>query len=570
MILRERFELNSIRGRLWVGFGALVALLILAGMVARRSFAGISETISTSLTEVQAEAQLASQLSADVAKTMEAGARYIDSRDSTAELTFRRYGWAAHEIQRQMNDRPGQTAAEVATVATIDGKLSEMEIDYALAHRLVDLGRVDEARQVTVRTRGAIDDLLNDIARLGKLKADKLAGAKADLSAEAERRSTWLIAIIGLAVVLGVLVVFYTVRHIGEPLDVLVQHAKRLSEGDLSSRAEREMPGEFSILASAMNQTGESLSRIVSIAARTADEVSSSAHDLASVSEQISLSASQMASAMTEVAHGADSQVQQLRGVDDTLQAIREAAEGVKERSSEVTDLARSIEGAAQAKRIEIDRALAILVDIKHSVERAAGEISALNATVTDINKFVASVSQIADQTNLLALNAAIEAARAGDAGRGFAVVADEVRKLAEQSQRAAEDIVQMTGVVTSRVTTSARAMEASAGRVGEIERVSRDIDGALRTITDAAERTRVAAVGVADAALANASAVTSAAGSLESIAKTAEGHAAAAEQVNASTQEQSAACEQMTSASNVLLAGSTQLRQLVGGLRTA
>ena len=570
MILLERFELNSIRGRLWVGFGALVALLVLAGLMARRSFSGISETISTSLTEVQSEAQLASQLSADVAKTIEAGARYIDSRDTTAQAMFRRFGWAAHEIQREMNDRPGQTAAEVATVATIDGRLSEMEVDYALAHRLVDLGRVDEARQVTVRTRGAIDDLLNDIARLGKLKADKLAGAKSDLANEAERRSTWLIALIGLAVVLGVLVVLYTVRHIGEPLDVLVQHATRLSEGDLTSRAESRMPGEFSILASAMNQTGESLSRVVSIAARTADEVSSSAHDLASVSEQISLSASQMASAMTEVSHGAEAQVQQLRSVDDTLQGIREAADGVKQRSSEVTELARSIEGAAQSKRVEIDRALGILVDIKHSVERAAGEISALNATVTDINKFVASVSQIADQTNLLALNAAIEAARAGDAGRGFAVVADEVRKLAEQSQRAAEDIVQMTGVVTSRVTTSARAMEASAGRVGEIERVSRDIDGALRTISDAAERTRVAAVGVSDAAHANASAVTTAAGSLESIAKTAEGHAAAAEQVNASTQEQSAACEQMTSASNVLLAGSTQLRQLVGGLRTA
>jgi methyl-accepting chemotaxis protein len=318
-----------------------------------------------------------------------------------------------------------------------------------------------------------------------------------------------------------------------------------------------------------MNQTGESLSRVVSVAANTAEEVSSSAHDLASVSEQISLSASQMASAMTEVSHGAEAQVQQLRTVDDTLQAIREAADGVKQRSSEVTDLARSIEGAAASKRMEIDRALGILVDVKHSVERAAEEIRALNATVSDINRFVASVGQIADQTNLLALNAAIEAARAGDAGRGFAVVADEVRKLAEQSQKAADDIVQMTGQVTSRVTTSARAMEASAGRVGEIERVSRDIDSALRTITDAAERTRVAAVGVTGAAEANAFAVTSAASSLESIAKTAEGHAAAAQQVNASTQEQSAACEQMTSASNMLLHGSTQLRELVGGLRT-
>jgi methyl-accepting chemotaxis protein len=174
---------------------------------------------------------------------------------------------------------------------------------------------------------------------------------------------------------------------------------------------------------------------------------------------------------------------------------------------------------------VEIDRALGILVDVKHSVERAAEEIRALHTTVKDINRFVATVGQIADQTNLLALNAAIEAARAGDAGRGFAVVADEVRKLAEESQKAAEDIVQMTGVVTTRVTASARAMEASAGHVGEIERVSRDIDSALRSITDAAERTRVAA-GVTGAAEANAFAVTSAASSLESIAKTAEGHA--------------------------------------------
>ena len=149
---------------------------------------------------------------------------------------------------------------------------------------------------------------------------------------------------------------------------------------------------------------------------------------------------------------------------------------------------------------------------MKSSVERAAEEIGHLNATVSDINQFVQSVSQIADQTNLLALNAAIEAARAGDAGRGFAVVADEVRKLAEQSQRAADDIVQMTTVVTARVTSSARAMESSAGRVIEIERVSRDIDAALRTISDAAERTRVAAVGVTGAAEANASAVNHAA----------------------------------------------------------
>jgi methyl-accepting chemotaxis protein len=564
-----KFHLNTIRSRLWLGFGVLVLLLLAAGVLSRRSFAGISATITQSLTEVQAESQLASLLSANVVRTIDAGARYLETRDTTSESAFRKYGWAAHDAQRQMNERPGQSSAEVAIVASIDNKLSAMEISYTLAHRLADLGRQDESRAAAARARSSVDDLLNAIDRLERLKTERVAVVKTRLSEESTRRSGWLLALIGLAVLFAILVVLYTVRRIGEPLDILVLHARRLSEGDLSSRATGDMPGEFSILAAAMNQTGESLSRIVSVAARTAEDVSTSAHELASVSEQISLSANQMASAMTEVSHGAEVQVEQLRTVDDTLQSIREAANGVKQRSAEVTDLARSIEGSAQSKRLEIDRALGILVDVKNSVERAADEIRMLHTTVKDINRFVATVGQIADQTNLLALNAAIEAARAGDAGRGFAVVADEVRKLAEESQQAAEDIVQMTGVVTTRVTASARAMEASAGHVGEIERVSRDIDLALRSITDAAERTRVAAVGVTGAAEANAFAVTSAASSLESIAKTAEGHAAAAQQVSASTQEQSAACEQMTSASNVLLEGSTQLRELVGGLRT-
>jgi methyl-accepting chemotaxis protein len=562
-------RLNTIRGRLWLGFGVLVALLVVAGAVARRSFTAMATTINESLAEVQAEARLASTLSANATKTIEAGARYLETRDTTAQDAFRKFGWTAHNVQREMNDRPNQTAAEVATVAAIDNKLSAMEVDYAVAHRLADLGRMDDARKAAAQARAPIDDMLNGIDRLGRLKADRVAAAKIALAAETDRRSRWLLSIIGFALVIGMIVVMYTVRRIGEPLDILVQHAQALSEGDLSSRIDDKMPTEFAILAAAMNHTAESLSRVVSVTVLTAKEVSSSAHDLASVSEQISLSASQMASAMTEVSHGAEVQVQQLRNVDDTLQAIREAADGVKQRSAEVTDLARSIEGAAQAKRLDVDRSLGILVDVKHGVERAADEIRALSATVADISQFVATVGQIADQTNLLALNAAIEAARAGDAGRGFAVVADEVRKLAEQSQKAADDIVSMTGQVTARVAISARAMEASAASVGEIERVSRDIDSALRVITDAAERTRVAAVGVTGAAEANAFAVTSAASGLESIAKTAEQHAAAAEQVNASTQEQSAACEQMTSASNVLLAGSTQLRELVGGLRT-
>jgi methyl-accepting chemotaxis protein len=568
---------GTIRNRLVLGFAALLVLLLVAGIFARRTMTQMAGDIATTLDDVQTEAGQSSQLSAAVGQTLDAATRYVETRDVAALTAFRALGSNAHQLTREMNARLSKTASdenarkdeEVALISAIDNRFGDIENHYALAHRLTDLGRADEARAESAKARSGVGDLLGGIAKLGEIKSAKVAIVSRKLSTDANRRSLAFVALIAFAGIVGTAVVVFTVRSISAPLELLVRHARSLSEGDLRMRTKEPLPGEFQILADAMNQTGDSLSRIVSVAAQTAENVSSSAHQLSSVSEQISLSASHMASAMTEVSEGAETQVTKLRAVDEALQVIRSGADGVMQRSAEVNALASDIESSATEKRLEIERALGILKDVKRSVETAAAEVMALNRTAADINRFVQTVSTIAEQTNLLALNAAIEAARAGVAGRGFAVVADEVRKLAEQSQTAADDIVQMTGIVTARVTSSSRAMESSAGRVAEIEKVSRDIDEALTIIVGAAERTRVAAGGVTSAAEANRDAAKGAASGLQSIARTAEGHAAAAQEVNASTEEQSAACQEMTSASNHLLAGANQLRELVGGLRT-
>ncbi|MFL5619156.1 MAG: methyl-accepting chemotaxis protein [Gemmatimonadaceae bacterium] len=567
---------GTIRGRLTLGFTALIALLLVAGVLARRTMTQMSVTIDATLKGVQEEARQSAELSGDVARTIEAANSYVQTRDTIALAAFRAHGWHAHEVQRAMNARLSRVSErnerrdeEVGLIAAIDSRFSDLEVRYALAHRLIDVGRTGEAARQEALARGVAGELLADIERLGALKAAKVASVSAGLTADADRRSLMLVFLIGFAAIVGSIGVVVTVRSISRPLDLLVRHARSLSEGDLTVRTDAQLPAEFQILAAAMNQTGDSLSRIAVAAAQTSEDVAGSATQLASVSEEISLSAGQMASSMTDVSAGAEQQVTRLHTVDLALQAIHQAGGGVKQRSADVTAFAGDIESTAALKRTEIERALDILRHVKDSVESATTEVRALNDTVDDINRFVQTVSSIADQTNLLALNAAIEAARAGEAGRGFAVVADEVRKLAESSHVAAQDIVQLTGHVTSRVAHSTRAMETSTARVAEIERVSRDIDEALTSITVAAEKTRVAASGVSDAAEANLAAAQSAVADVQAIARTAESHAAAAQQVNAATEEQSAACEQMTSASHQLLEGSTQLRQLVAGLRT-
>ncbi|HVH39750.1 MAG TPA: methyl-accepting chemotaxis protein [Gemmatimonadaceae bacterium] len=559
---------DSIRSRLILGFSLIVGLLAIAGGVGRVAIANFSGEILGTLTTVRRETALTSSLTTSVAQELAAAGRYLDRAGEADLAAYRAHGWQAHQAQHALNGSDGLTSTEIGLIASIDESLSALEVGLTQAHRLRDLGRLAEAAARADSVRSLEAELTRDIERLSVMRAREVDRATDDLSTLADQRRQLLLTVVLIAIVLAVIIVLSTVRSIQRPLDRLVGHAQALSGGRLDHRTDGELPGEFRQLAEAMNTTAHSLSRMTGVATTTSEEVATSAHQLTSAAEQISLAASQTATAMSEVTEGAEIQVSSLRDADAALQTVRERAHEVRAGAEEVSDLSAEIERQAREKRAEITRALSLLVEIRQSVDRAAAEVRELNATAESINGFVGIVSRIAEQTNLLSLNAAIEAARAGSAGRGFAVVADEVRKLADQAQRAADDVVQLTAIVTRRVGTTTTAMETGATRVAEIESVSQGIDGALESIGKSAELTRAAAIGLGSAADANVGAVNEAAAGISQAARTAEGHAAAAEQVSASTQEQSAACEEMSSAATALLQGSVRLKEIVAGLR--
>ena len=559
---------HTIRGRLLLGFGLLVLLLVAAGLVGRASLSSTAATVSDVLQDMQVENEFSSQLSANIARSIDGANGYITSYDTSAASAFRRYGWQAHQVQSEMNEHPGQTAEEIGLTSEIDSRLSDVEVRYNLAHRLLDLGRAPAALAQAAAARPKVDTLMAQIDILGKLKGSRLQDTASDLEHDAARRSLIFAMLVIAALGIAATIVLRTVRSIDRPLRMLVQHARRLSSGDLTVRTTQSLPEEFQQLADAMNQTGESLSNVVSVATGTATQVAGSATELAEASAQISDAAGQVATAMADVTSGASTQVQQIRDIDCALQVIRQHAESIRAGVSDVTCLAHEIEESSGAKRSELQMAFGILLDIKTTVEGAAGEVRGLNDATATITTFVDTVRGIADQTNLLALNAAIEAARAGEAGRGFAVVASEVRKLAEQARSASSTIVELTRSITDRMARTSQAMEEGVVHVGEIERAAREVDSALASIASSSGRTREAASGVSTAAEENLVAVDQAAFGMTAIARVAEAHASAAEEVTASSEEQSAACEEMSATATTLHRGATQLRELVAGLR--
>jgi methyl-accepting chemotaxis protein len=567
--MKNPLRLNTIRQVLAAGFSLLVVLLLTAGILGWLSMSRMATEVATALGEAQYDAKQASDFSNTITREIQAANTYLSDQDLKSEAEFRRLGWEAHRLHRNFNSRQGQLTEQIARTFAIDTTLAHVETSFALAHRLTDLGRLDEARAEAENARAMVTPLLEQVSGLERSRAGQLALMAKNLNSKSLTRSRILLSVIAVATLLAVMIMLRTGNAVGRPLRLLMRHAILLSRGDLQVRTEGEMPGEFRTLADAMNHASDALSRIASGAAKTADEVAQSASDLASASKQISASAGEVAHAVEEVSHGAESQVAQLRQVNEALDGIRTRGDNLVGGAQEVHGLASAIEAEADAKRLDVERALKILFDVRSIVQQAAAEVRELNTTAGDINKFIVSVSRIAEQTNLLSLNAAIEAARAGEAGRGFAVVAGEVRKLADQTQAAADDVVKLMGSVTTRVLATSKAMEQGVIQVGEIERVSRDLDSALSTILAAAQRTREAAATVTAAAGENARAVDSAASNLGLVSRTAESHATSALQVSASTEEQSAACEQMSMASTQLFHGSHALLDLVSELKT-
>ncbi|MCG8699640.1 MAG: methyl-accepting chemotaxis protein [Bacteroidales bacterium] len=141
----------------------------------------------------------------------------------------------------------------------------------------------------------------------------------------------------------------------------------------------------------------------------------------------------------------------------------QQLAQGANEQASSAEEIATTMEQmevSNQHNTENAERTNKIANAVTNDIKTVNDSIAKTSEAMNNIAEKISIITEIAEKTDILAINAAIEAARAGEYGKGFAVVASEVRDLAEHSQKAANEIIQVSSTSLNQVNQSKELLD--------------------------------------------------------------------------------------------------------------
>ena len=279
--------------------------------------------------------------------------------------------------------------------------------------------------------------MLNGIVGTGVYEVD----IKKEISARVRSLQINLAIVFAGVTAAGIILIFLVSRKIKKGIELCVDFARKLAEGNLQDRIDLKQSDEIGNLAGTLNVSVDDLENLVSNVILSSQNLAQAVEQIAGGNENLSQRTSEQATSLEEVAS-----------------TIEEATATIKQNA----------ENSLLAKKMAIDSSQ-IAEEGGKVVDEAVAAINDVSLFSKKIGDIISVINEIAFQTNLLALNAAVEAARAGEQGRGFAVVAGEVRNLAQRAGASAKEINQLIKDSMERIAASTELANKSGYALREI-----------------------------------------------------------------------------------------------------
>ena len=601
----QLFRNLSIRGKLFAGFGAVLAVTVILGVVMLSEISSVNSggvAIASNLPSVQNIGKIG-----------------LNAASSRYEIGQSMLETNPAKVTTNVAELAGFNAAASKLLAAY-GSLASPGRDTTLWHSVQGqwaayLQATSQASALAQNHSNAAAPLQtalvnNTVQRFAALQKTIVAwqqvntqSAAQDVTANASTFSsaqTIGIALLVLAVLTGLIIAFLLSRSIKRNVDLVLERLTSLRDycmgfvregmeafaaGDLTKRYEPvtpviENPGQDEIgqvatavnglreriiaVIAAYNATAIRLGETIGQVSATAYKVCTSSSAMVATSEESGRATEEIAQAVTNVAEGAERQVQLIEAARESANEVGRAVTESAANATQTAEVALEARHIAQEGVSAAEQANAAMQSVRESSTAVSTAIGELASKSGQIGAIVNTITGIAEQTNLLALNAAIEAARAGDQGRGFAVVAEEVRKLAEESQRAAQEISGLVSSIQGETDKAVNVVEDGARRTQEGAAVVEQTREAFLRIGDSvddmtARVQQIAAVSAEIAASAQAMQH-----HIDEVAAVAEASSASTEEVSASTEETSASTQEIAASADSLATNAAELNQLV------
>jgi methyl-accepting chemotaxis protein len=560
---------NSLRRMNGAAIACSITLIFAMAIFGVTALRNLSRQTASEIAAVQEGTTLGSSLVAAVLGEIRAAQEYLLIPSPAVQAQFVASGDTAYVLQSRLRELQRLDNSDRRLINQVAATQAELEVAYATAHALEDIGQEGESRFIATRAGGATDSLVAVVQQLNREQARHALDRARSLENRARFQQKLLIVCAVLALAVGLGAGLGLIRVVDRQMNRLIAAADRFGAGDLRPVQLREMPDELARLARAMDDMTARLRGVVSTVVRESQQLSASAGDFSAMSEEIAASSGEISAAMVKISGAAEHQVQGMGEADQLLGRLREASAANTEAAQRAVRLAEEIRRTALHYRGDVDTAKSTLLDIRGVVQTSSQQVRALVQQSESITDFIDLIKQISTQTNLLALNAAIEAARAGEHGRGFAVVADEVRQLADSSAKAAGEVAETVDFLRARIRQIAETMQVGTTKVAGIETVAQAVVEGLDTIGKAISEVQTSATSLSQHAIQNRDVVGELAERTALVARAAAEHASSSEEVSAAAQEQSASTQDMAASATGLLDASVRLSKLMEGFRT-
>ncbi len=483
MGLIKLFSQMSVRKRLVIGFGLVLAVMLAITVIGVRNVQTIDQGLTAITDQNSVKQRYAINFRGSVHDRAIAIRDVVLAPDTAAlneeiaiiERLERFYQESAGPLNRLLNNGSDVSATERQLLSRIQSveQRTEPLIDEVIELRQAGQREAAERLMLTEAKPAFIDWLASINAFIDYQEAQSQAITD-DIREGAAGFTAFMLLLTGLAILFGIVLAILIERSLkaslgGEPREV-ADILSKVQEGDLSQTIRQSPQG--SVLHSVQlmqNRLGEVVTNIVNASQQLGKEavvLSRESQDALSMAEQ-------QGESTTDAAN-------RLESMRQSVLHTAELLEDTEENSS------KTVEQSESGRRLIAETAVEIR-KVSEVVHAAVDQIRQLEARTGEIANIAGVINGISEQTNLLALNAAIEAARAGESGRGFAVVADEVRTLAQRTGDATGQIESMLGQIRKETQASVTAMESTLPQIEHGLSLSESSNGVLTTIDNQA-----------------------------------------------------------------------------------